>query len=147
PNYLVAESSTAYAFQVWKFHVDYSGSGSTFTGPATVSQATYNASNANVPSPANPLDSLFDRLMNQPQYSNIGGKESLSVNHTVRCGGPGAPMGIQWAQLDVTGGSVAGAPVQQQIYPGANDGLGRWMGSVAVDKLGNMALGYSVSSS
>ena len=148
PNYLVAEDAVAYGFQVWKFHVDYSGSGSTFSGPTEVSEATYDATSGNVPSPSNPLDSLFDRLMNHAQYSNIGGKESLWVNHTVRCcGSSGSPMGIQWAQLDVTGGSVATTPVQQQIYPGSSDGVGRWMGSVAVDKQGDMALGYSASSS
>jgi hypothetical protein len=147
PNYFVAESQTQFAFQVWKFHVDYSGSGSTFTGPTNVSQASYNTGGGNVPSPGNPLDSLYDRLMNQAQYSNIGGNESVWVNHTVRCCGTGSPMGQQWAQIRVTGGTVSTTPVQQQIYPGSNDGLHRWMGSVAVDKLGDLALGYSVSSS
>ena len=57
-----------------------------------------------------------------------------------------SPAGIQWVQVNVTGGNVGTTPIQQQIYPGATDGLHRWMGSVAVDKLGDMALGYSVSS-
>ena len=119
PNYLVSESQSSWAFEVWKFHVDYSGSGSTFTGPFNVSQATYNGSSGTVPSPGNSLDSLFDRLMNSAQYSNIGGRESLWVNHTVRCcGTSSSPMGIQWAQLNVTGGAVATTPVQQQVYPG-----------------------------
>ena len=43
--------------------------------------------------------------------------------------------------------TIGTTPVQQQIYPGANDGLHRWMGSVAVDKLGDMALGYSAANS
>ena len=37
--------------------------------------------------------------------------------------------------------------MQQQIYPGASDGVHRWMGSLAVDKLGDMALGYSAANS
>ncbi len=147
PNFFVSESQTAFAFQVWKFHVDYSGSGSSFTGPANVSQASYNTASGNVPTPGNPLDTLYDRLMNQAQYSNIGGTESVWVNHTVRCCGTGSPMGQQWAQIRVTGGTIGTTPVQQQIYPGANDGLHRWMGSVAVDKLGDMALGYSAANS
>ena len=69
------------------------------------------------------------------------------MNHTVRCCGTGSPMGQQWAQIRVTGGTIGTTPVQQQIYPGANDGLHRWMGSVAVDKLGDMALGYSAANS
>ena len=43
--------------------------------------------------------------------------------------------------------TVGTTPVQQQIYGNVgSDGLHRWMGSLAVDKDGNMALGYSVSS-
>ena len=145
PNLLVSESTSDFAFEVWKFHADYSGSGSTFTGPANVSQASYNFVEAAVPTPGNSLDSLFDRLMMQAQYTNIGGVEAVWVNHTVRCCGAGSPMGIQWAQLNVTNGSVPPAPVQQQIYPSASDTLHRWMGSLAVDKNGDMALGYSVA--
>ena len=147
PNFFVSESQSLYAFEVFKFHVDYSGSGSTFTGPTNVSQTSYTVATSTVPSPANSLDSLGERMMMQAQYRNIGGTESLWVNHTVRTSSSG-PDGIQWAQLDVTGGTVATAPVQQQIYGNVgSDGLYRWMGSLAVDKDGNMAVGYSVSSS
>jgi len=145
PNLLVSESVIDFAFEVWKFHVDYSGSGSTFTGPTNVSQSSYNFVPADVPTPGNSLDSLFDRLMMQAQYVNIGGTESLWVNHTVHCCGAGSPMGIQWGQINVTGGTVASSPVQQQIYPSVSDTLHRWMGSLAVDKKGDMALGYSVA--
>ena len=147
PNLLVAESESLFAFEVFKVHVDYSGSGSTFTGPTNVSQASYTVAPSTVPSPGNALDSLSERLMMQAQYTNIGGNESLWVNHTVRCCGASSPAGIQWAQLNVTGGTVAATPVQQQLYPSASDGLHRWMGSLAVDKSGDMALGYSVSNS
>jgi concanavalin A-like lectin/glucanase superfamily protein/Big-like domain-containing protein len=145
-NLLVSESQTAFAYQVFKFHVDYSGSGSTFTGPTNVSQTSYTVAATTVPSPANSLDSLRERLMMQAQYRNIGGIESLWVNHTVRSSSTG-PTGVQWAQINVTGGTVNTTPVQQQIYGNVgSDGLHRWMGSLAVDKDGNMALGYSVSS-
>jgi hypothetical protein len=51
---------------------------------------------------------------------------------------------MQWAQLDVSGGVIATTPVQQQIYaPDAS--LYRFMGSLAVDGQGNMALGYTRS--
>jgi hypothetical protein len=145
-NFLVANSETAlYAFEVWKFHPDYSGSGTTFSGPTHVSQTTYTAAPSTVPTPGNSLDSLRERLMMQAQYTNIGGAESIWVNHTVACCGPSSPTGIQWAQINVTGGTAATTPVQQQLYPSASDGLYRWMGSLAVDKKGDMALGYSVA--
>ncbi len=146
PNLFVSESQSVYGLEIFKFHADYSGSGSTFTGPTNVSHATYAVAAATVPSPGSSLDTLAERLMNQAQYTNIDGVESLWVNHTVHCCGTSTgPAGIHWLQLDVTGGTI-GTPVQQQIYPGASDGLHRWMGSLAVDQKGDMALGYSVSS-
>jgi hypothetical protein len=148
PNLFVAESQTAFGLQVFKFHVDWSGGGSTFTGPTNVSQSGYTVAAATAPSPANPLDTLRERLMNSAQYANINGVESLWVNHTIRCcGTTNGPAGIQWIQVNVTGGNVGTTPIQQQVFPGTSDGLHRWMGSVAVDKQGDMALGYSVSSS
>jgi len=145
-TFLVGASGTLFAFNVFRLHVDWNNlAASTLAGPTNVSQAGYPAAAATVPTPANPLDSVRERLMMQAQYSNLGGVESLWVNHTTRCCGAGSPAGIQWAQLDVTAGVVGTTPIQQQIYPPANDGLHRWMGSLAVDQLGDMALGYSVA--
>ena len=145
-NLMVSKSQTAYAFDVFKFHVDYSGSGSTFTGPTPVSQSSYGTIANTVPTPGNSLDSLADRLMMQAQYRNIGGVKSLWVNHTVQTPSSG-PVGIQWAQINVTGGTISTTPVQQQIYGNlGSDGVGRWLGSLAVDDYGDMALGYSAAS-
>jgi hypothetical protein len=144
-NLLVSESGTLFAFEVWKFHVVYGGPGSTFTGPTNVSQTTYTVGLPTVPSSGNNLDALEERMMMQNQYRNLGGTESLWVNHTVRTSSTG-PNGIQWAQINVTGGTVNTTPVQQQIYGNVGaDGLHRWMGSLAVDAQGDMALGYSTS--
>jgi hypothetical protein len=145
-NLLVSESGTLFAWEVWKFHAVFGGPGSTFTGPTTVSQTSYTVAPSSVPTPANSLDTLRERVMVQNQYTNIGAAESLWVNHTVRTGISPAPAGIQWAQINVTGGSISASPVQQQIYGNlAADGLNRWMGSLAVDKSGNMAIGYSAA--
>ena len=48
--------------------------------------------------------------------------------------------------MDVTGGNFPATPVQQQDWSNGNDGLWRWMPSIAVDQNGNMAIGYSTSS-
>jgi uncharacterized repeat protein (TIGR01451 family) len=112
-----------------------------------VSQQTY--ATALGPQVAQPgttvkLDSLEDRLMMQAQYRNISGVESLWVAHTVGS----VPLGVQWAQINVTGGTVASTPVQQQIWQNVGgDGVSRWMPSLAVDRLGDMAVGYSAGSS
>ena len=140
-NLLVSESGSVFAFEVWKFHVVYGGPGSTFTGPTNVSQTGYTVGLPTVPSSGNNLDALEERLMMQNQYRNLGGTESLWVNHTVRTS-PTGPNGIQWAQINVTGGTINTTPIQQQIYGNIGaDGLHRWMGSLAVDGQGNMALG------
>jgi hypothetical protein len=144
--FFVGESQTLFAFEVFKFHVDFVGAGSTFTGPTNISQTSYTVAPTSVPSPGNNLDSLRERLMMQAQYRNIAGTESLWVNHTVRTGAIPAPAGIQWAQINVTGGTIMSPPVQQQIYGNLSaDGVHRWMGSLAVDRQGNMALAYSVA--
>jgi hypothetical protein len=146
PNFFVEIPDTTpqtFGWKVYKFHVDFSvPANSSFTGPTTVTQAAYtNAPDTVAELGGEAIDTLRDRLMMQNQYRNISGVESLWLNHTA-----GSPTGIQWAQINVTGNTVNTTPVQQQTYnPG--DGLNRFMGALAVDRQGNMALGYSVSSS
>jgi hypothetical protein len=90
------------------------------------------------------LDTLGDRLMTPVVYQNRNGTESLWAAHTVIENGATA---ISWYQFDVTAGNFPATPVQQQHWTNGNDGLWRWMPSVAVDANGNTAIGYSVSSS
>ncbi len=157
-NILLSESQTLFAYEVWKFKPNFTTpASSTFTGPTNVSQTSYTVAGATVTSPANNLDSLREQLMMQAQYRRLGAlngalqcvtpcTESIWVNHTVRTGASPAPAGIQWAQINVTGGTIVSPPVQQQIYGNLGaDGVHRWMGSLAVDSQGNMALGYSAS--
>ena len=47
----------------------------------------------------------------------------------------------------MTGGNFPATPVQQQTWTNGNDGLYRFMSSIAVDKAGNTAIGYATSSS
>lgn len=64
------------------------------------------------------------------------------TNHTVDVDGSDH-AGIRWYELRNSGGGWS--IYQQGTY--APDGDDRWMGSIAMDGAGNMALGYSVSSS
>src|SRR4029450_1176986 len=51
-NLLVSESNSMFAFEVWKFHVDYSGAGSTIsTSPINVNQSTYSLAASTLPHP------------------------------------------------------------------------------------------------
>jgi hypothetical protein len=154
PNYFVSESQSGFKFEVRAFTAGANcGAGGTLSLPTNVSQAQYSfASLGNeVPQPntARRLDNSDDRLLQKVQYRKLGGSESLWVTHNVdpcadlACTTHG-PTTMQWAQINVTGGTIVTTPVQQQIYtPDAT--LYRWMGSLAVDGEGNMALGYSTS--
>ena len=72
-------------------------------------------------------------------YRNFGTYESLVTNQSVEAL-PGI-AGARWYEIRRTGGSYS---VYQQGTYAPNDGVHRWMGSIAQDKRGNMALGYSV---
>ena len=73
-------------------------------------------------------------------YRNIKGYESLVTTQSVEAT-PGM-AGMRWYELRRTAGTYT---LQQQGTYAPSDGVHRWMGSIAQDKLGNMALGYSVS--
>src|SRR5205814_3819966 len=79
-------------------------------------------------------------------YQNRSGAESLWASQTVLLNYPNGPTAVRWYQFDVTGGNFPATPVQQQSWNNGNDGLWRWMPSIAVDQNGNMATGYSTSS-
>ncbi len=132
------------SLELYKFHVDFSNpSNSTFTGPTTIPVAPFtplcNGSRDCVPQPGttNSLDSLADRLMYRVAYRNFGDHESLVVNHSVSVNGGG---GVRWYEIQNPGGT----PVLAQQATYAPDSQYRWMGSVAMDKIGDLAVGYSV---
>jgi hypothetical protein len=131
--------------RIWKFHVDWNNTAnSTFTGPIDSSTgATWAVGPGLVPElEGNTLDTLTYRAMMQNQYTNIGGVESLWNSHTV-AGASSSQAVVRWYQVPVTGGAI-GSALQASTYN--PDTKHRFMPSVAVDRLGNMAIGYSVSS-
>jgi len=144
PNYLVYFGTNN--LNLFKFHVDFTTpSNSTFTGPTVINVAAFNpvcGGGTCVPQPGttNTLDSLADRLMFRLAYRNFGSHESLVVNHSVVAGSSG---GVRWYEIQ----NPNGTPVVAQQSTFAPDSNYRWMGSIAMDQTGDMALGYSVSSS
>jgi hypothetical protein len=91
------------------------------------------------PTGGNQLDSLADRLMFRLAYRNLGSHESLVVNHSIVSGTSG---GVRWYEIQ----NPSGTPVVAQQSTFAPDASYRWMGSIAMDQAGDIALGYSVSS-
>jgi hypothetical protein len=144
PNYFMALDTNS--LDLWKFHVDFATpSNSSFTGPTLIPVTTYSQACGGgtcIPQPgtSQQLDSLGDRLMHRLAYRNFGRYETLVVNHSVDNGGPAA---VRWYEVRNPGGTPA--VHQQGTY--APDATSRWMGSMGMDAVGNIAVGYSTSSS
>ena len=149
PNTFVKFPDTG-NYTIYHFHVDFATpANSTFTTFATPAAAGFTAlcptTRSCVPelgvSSGNKLDGIGDRLMFRLAYRNFGDHESLVGNFTVNSGGV---AGIRWFELrDVTAGPVT--VFQESTYQ--PDTTWRWMGSAAMDFQGNLAIGFSASSS
>ena len=89
------------------------------------------------------LDTLSMRPMYRLAYRNLGSnREMLVFTQSIGPTG-GAAAGIQLVEIRNPG---ANPP---QVYNNVNfnpDASSRWMGAAATDKLGNIGLGYSISS-
>ena len=154
PNYFTyfnSWSSSQDYLKIWQFHVDWTNpANSTFAQAFNLVTAPFDESLCTayrgqcIPQPGTSvkLESLSDRLMYRLQYRNFGTHRSMVTNHTVDVDGTGH-AGIRWYELRDTG---SGWTIYQQgTY--APDADHRWMGSIAMNSEGDIALGYSVSNS
>jgi len=130
---------------LFQFHVDFTTpSNSTFTGPTAIPVASYNLACGGgtcIPQAGTTqqLDSLGDRLMFRNAYRNLNGTEYLVVNHSVTAG---SSVGVRWYQIT----NPNGTPTVAQQGTFAPDSAYRWMGSIEMDKAGDIAMGYTASS-
>jgi hypothetical protein len=144
PNFFVAFGSNS--LDLWKFHADFATpANSTFSGPTSIPVAAFSAACGGggtcIPQLGTnqQLDSLADRLMYRLAYRNFGDHEALVANHSVTAG---TSVGVRWYELRSP--NATPTVFQQGTY--APDSNYRWMGSIGMDKVGNIAVGYSVSS-
>lgn len=146
PNFFleIADSTDLDLFQ---FHVDFANpANSTFTGPAAIPVAPFSEiCNRAIdlacipePPPGERVDGLGDRLMYRLAYRNFGDHESLVVNHTVA---GGALAGVRWYEIR----SPAMSPFVFQQGTIVDPNINFWMGSIAMDGAGDIALGFSAS--
>jgi hypothetical protein len=151
PNYFISTWEFLNAQDVYKFHVDWNSiSLSTFTGPFNplASSSWPNASVPNADTPGNLLDVIEGRAMAQNQYTNLSGVESLWTTHTVRRQDASGFAAPRWYQVPVTGGTVGANDLQAATWdPDGANVIHRYVPSLAVDRAGNMAIGYTTSSS
>ncbi|MEO5722696.1 MAG: PKD domain-containing protein, partial [Chthoniobacterales bacterium] len=135
-------------YKTWHFHADFvTPANSTFTVFASPPAAGYTAlcpsTRACVPElgAAAALDGIGDRLMYRLAYRKFAdGHDAVVGNLSVSSGGV---AGVRWFELrNVNAGPLT--VFQESTYQ--PDTTWRWMGSAAMDKDGNMALGFSASS-
>jgi hypothetical protein len=153
PNIMMAAGGTqldrifeADTIDVWQFHVDWKNPANTkVTGPDTIHVAPYHylcdgqLSNC-VPQPGTDrrLDAQGDKIMARLVYRKIGNRESIVAVHSVNTAAGGG--GVRWYEFRVDKNRTVTLH-QQGTY--APDGFYRWMASPAMDRDGNIGIGYS----
>jgi hypothetical protein len=88
------------------------------------------------PEPGEKVDGLADRVMFRLAYRNFGDHEALVVNHTVQGGALG---GVRWYEIREPGGTPT--VFQQGTIVDPNTDF--WLGSIAMDRAGNIAVGFN----
>jgi hypothetical protein len=134
---------------VWLFKVDWTTPANTrVTGPVKIPVAPYQflcrgQLSDCVPQPGTDrrLDAQGDKLMARVVYRNLGGRESVVATHSVNT--EAATGGVRWYEFDVTRDRSLRLRQQGTYAPDAGY---RWLPSPAIDRLGNIGIGYSYGS-
>jgi hypothetical protein len=144
PNYFgYIKLTSPQKFGIYEFHADFANPGSsTFGNLLNLDVNSFSTLSDNIEQMGTNvrLESLDDRFMYRLQYRKFSDHASMVVNHTVSAGGGKA--GVRWYELRKTTGAWS---VYQQATYAPEDDNSRWMGSIAMDTAGSIALGYSVS--
>ncbi|HNB50878.1 MAG TPA: hypothetical protein PK530_02995, partial [Anaerolineales bacterium] len=137
--------------EIWAFHADFATpANSTFTEIADINIADFDSelcgfSSFNCfqqPGTGTTLDPLREVIMFRLVYRNFGTYEAL-VGNLVTDVDDTDHGGVRWFELRKQG---AGAWNLYQEGTYAPDSHSRWMGAIAMDGSGNIAVGYNVSS-
>jgi uncharacterized repeat protein (TIGR01451 family) len=143
------------ALEVWTVQVDWAG-GTGVLNRQFLTPDPFNSALCigNLPNPQNcipqpgtaqTLDPLaFGQPMYRLAYRNFGDHEALTFNQTVDAGDFPNHAGIRWYELRKSGSNPWSIYQQNTFAP---DATHRWIGSLAMDDAGNIAMGYSASSS
>jgi hypothetical protein len=156
PNVMMAAGGTqldnvldADTIDVWQFHVDWKTPANTkLIGPEKIKVAPYhylcNGQLTNcVPQPGTErgLDAQGDKIMSRVVYRRIGDREAMVAVHSVNTSAGGG--GVRWYELVVDARDKARKVSLGQQGTYAPGGFYRWMASPAIDRFGNIGIGYS----
>ncbi|MCX6286158.1 MAG: T9SS type A sorting domain-containing protein [Bacteroidetes bacterium] len=132
--------------RIYGFHVDWTTpSNSTYSQLVTIPVTTYNGSVPDIPQKGTTykLDPIPGRLMFRLPFRKFNDHWAMVCNSTINVSGH---AGIRWWELRNDGTDPTAWTIYQESTYSPDDN-GRWMGSIAIDSLNNIALGYSISSS
>src|SRR5262245_23062802 len=147
PNYFVGLADATH-LQLFRFHADFANpAASTLSGQVLIDVAAFNETCARansvacIPEPPSgeKVDGLSDRVMFRLAYRNFGDHEALVVNHTVLGGALG---GVRWYEIR----NPAATPTIFQQGTIVDPDTDFWLGSIAMDRTGNIAVGFSAMS-
>jgi len=144
PGYFAYMMDSPYYLGIYEFHADFTNTAnSTFGSYLQLTVNTFSSSLTGIPQQGTTrkADAITDRLMYRLQFRKFSDHWAMVTNHTVNAGSNVG--GIRWYELRKTTG--AWSIYQQSTY--SPDTRSRWMGSIALDTAGNIAMGYSISSS
>jgi len=140
--------------EVWEYHVDFAApANSTFSLAATVPISEFESELCGLssfecfpqPGTTQLLDPLREVIMWRLQYRNFGTHESLVGTFVTDADGGSADHGgLRWFELRRVGAGSWGLFQEGTWAPDADH---RWLGSIALDGSGNMALAYSITGS
>jgi hypothetical protein len=148
-------SPTQDFIELWPFHVDWNTPANSTFGPViNIPVADFSSLLCDpvtfqcIPQPGGrPLDPLREAVMWKPQYRNFGTHQSIVGNFPVALDSP-THAGVRWFELRRVG-SGPWTLHQEGTWAGPlgqTDPTSRWMAGTGMDKEGNIAMGYDVSS-
>ena len=146
PGFFIVLGRDFTSLRMFKFHVDFATpANSVLLGPVDIAVAAFNRlcpGSSCIPQPNTTqlLASIGDVPNFRVAYRNFGDHETIVLNHSVQTGTSG---GVRWYEIRDPNGTPA--VFQQGTF--APDANWRWMAGIATDKAGNIAAGYSLSSS
>ncbi len=139
--------------EIFEIDIDWSDATNTVVTQTDVETAAYDSNPCSVSGPGfscipqlngGGIDGLQEVIMNQVKYRNFGSYEAIVLCFIVDYTGGDNTAGIRWMELRRSGG--AGWTVYQEGTFAPDDGLDRFIPSIAMDVSGNIGLAYSISS-
>ncbi len=153
PGYITYLQDDAWApgqdhLKIWEVKLNWANTASsTISMPIQINTSPFDTftaafGNGEVPQPntAAKIDGITGLLSYMCNYYAFGNHNSITLNFNVDVNGDNTKLGIRWYELRDTNGVWS---IEQEGTFAPNDDIYRFMGSMAMDELGNIGLAYS----